>query len=248
MDAPGAARKLAAAARCLLTCAMAAVLGCLLPIGAVHAGKDRGTVYVFPFTDMSPHTLQSMMSAAMPGVEVTVFGRVGDFKERLQSSAPDAAIAVAPVLEALGQQVKLRGTLRGQPTEPYVLLSAQALSVTALASKTIGSVDLVGRSELPGFVGSVLHLPESPKIQRVTKVEDLLQLLRFGKADAVLLPERLAPALRAQTKMNVEVLRVPGAAAARTAVAFPGNRSNVESYVRALPQAVMRELGLDGWQ
>src|SRR6185295_10518317 len=131
-------------------------------------------------------------------------------RERLQSSPPDAAIAPAPVLEAFGQAVKLQGTLRGQPTEPYILLSAQTLSLESLASKTIGSVDLVGRSDLPGFVGSVLHLPNSPRIQRVTKVEDLLQLLRFGKADAVLLPERLVAGLKAKTKMDVEVLKVPG--------------------------------------
>jgi ABC-type amino acid transport substrate-binding protein len=248
MVAPGGIPKLAVAARYLLACAVAVVLGCLLPIGEVYAGRDQGTVYVFPFTNMSPRTLQSLMSEAMPGVEVTVFGRVGDVRERLQSSAPDAAIAVGPVLEAFGQEVKLRGTMRGQATEPYVLLSAQAMNLESLASKTIGCVDLVARSDLPGFVGSVLHLPNSPKVQRVTKVEDLLQLLRFGRADAVLLPERLVAGLKAQTQMDVEVLRVPGAAAGRTGVAFPGSRSKVESYVRALPQGVMRELGLDGWQ
>jgi hypothetical protein len=227
---------------------VAAVLGCLLSIGEVYAAGGQGTVYVFPFTDMSPHTLQSMMSEAMPGVKVTVFGRVGDFRERLQSSPPDGAIAVAPVLEAFGQEVKLRGTMRGQSTEPYVLLSSQTLNLGALADKTIGCVDLVGRADLPAFVGSVLGLPNSPRIQRVTKVEDLLQLLRFGRADTVLLPERLVAGLKAKTKMNVEVLRVPAAAVARTGVAFPGNRSKVEGYVRALPQRVMRELGLDGWQ
>jgi hypothetical protein len=236
------------AARYVLTCAVAVVLGCLLFVGEVCAGREQGTLYVFPFTDMSPHALQSMMSEAMPGVEVTVFGRAGDFRERLQSSAPDAAIAPAPVLEALGHRVQLQGTMRGQPTEPYILMSAQTLNLGSLASKTIGSVDLVGRSELPAFVGSVLHLSSSPKIQRVTKVEDLLQLLRFGKADAVLLPERLVAGLKTKTKMDVEVLRIPGAAVARTGVAFPGSRAKLERYVRALPQGVMRELGLDGWQ
>ncbi len=205
-------------------------------------------VYVFAVTNVRPHVLQKMLETAMPGVGVTVYGRVGDFSRALEASPPDAALAAAPVLSAFGQRPDVQGTKGGSAEEEYLLLSETALAPDKLDALTIGCLDLVGRKGLPAFVASVLGISREPEIQRVTKTEDLLQLLQFKRADAVLIPEGSLGDLKTRTKMDFKILRLPSAKVLRTAIAFPGNRQRVEGALRALPLAITAHLGVDRWQ
>ncbi len=207
----------------------------------------EGTVYVFAITDLRPHALQKMFEVAMPGLSVMAFGRVGDFSRALEATPPDGALAPAPVLESLGQNPVVQGTHGASPVEEYSILSEQPISLSQLGDKTIGCLDLLGRKKLPGFVASVLGLNVEPNLQRVTKVEDLLQLLQFRRADAILLPKRFVADMQAQSKMEFAVLAVPGAFVKRTAIAFPGNRGAVETAIKALPPGLNYQLGVDGW-
>jgi hypothetical protein len=56
-----------------------------------------GSVYVFAVLDLRPHVLQKLLEELMPGVNVTVFGRIGDFSRALVDTPPDATLALAPV-------------------------------------------------------------------------------------------------------------------------------------------------------
>src|SRR5690606_40376715 len=47
------------------------------PSEARAAGS--GSVYLFAITDVRPRVLQKRVEEAMPGINVSVFGRVGDF-------------------------------------------------------------------------------------------------------------------------------------------------------------------------
>jgi hypothetical protein len=142
----------------------------------------------------------------------------------------------------------LQGTLAGSPTEQFVVLSEDALEHSQLGSLVIGCIDLVGRRKLPAFVASVLALSNEPEVMRVTKVEDLLQLLQFRRARAILVAERFLPELQARTKMKFNVLRVPSAQVLRMAMAFPRNRAAVEGLLRGLSRDVIERLGVDAWQ
>jgi ABC-type amino acid transport substrate-binding protein len=113
---------------------------------------------------------------------------------------------------------------------------------------TIGCLDLMGRKSLPAFVAGLLGISHEPAIQRVTKTEDLLQLLQFKRADAVLLPEGFLADLQARTKMELKILRLPTAKVLRVGVAFPGNRQAVEGAIRALPATILEQLGVDHWR
>lgn len=226
---------------------LTAVLATYARGGVPTARAARGSVYVFPLVDIRPHALQKLMESALPNVEVTVFGRVGDFKSALDAARPDAVIALAPVLEHLSQTPVLQGVLGGSRDEKYLLVSERPLDASALASMTIGCVDLVGRRELPAFAAKVLGLKTEPEVERVTKVEDLLRLLQFQRADGVLLPERFLESLKARTKMNINVLDLPSARVRRTAIGFPGDRASVEAALRSLPREVNDKLGVDGW-
>lgn len=211
-----------------------------------QAGESR--VYVFAVTSIRPHILQKMLEAALPGINVTVFGRVGDFSRALESAPPDAALAATPVLRAFNLEPHVQGHLRGSPLEDWLVLSEHELSQEKLATSTIGCLDLMGRKALPGFVAGLLGLASEPEIQRVTKTEDLLQLLQFKRADAILIPEGFLSDLQARTKMELKLLRLPSAKVPRVAIAFPGTRQAVESALRALPATVIEHLGVDQWR
>jgi hypothetical protein len=230
-----------------------AALGALAGLTDVHGGltqahAEESKVYVFAVTSIRPHILQKMLEASLPGMSVTVFGRVGDFSRALESAPPDAALAATPVLSAFSLKADIQGLKRGSPVEDYLVLSESEIRQEKLADTTIGCLDLMGRKALPAFVAGLLGLPREPEIQRVTKTEDLLQLLQFKRAEAILIPEGFLSDIQARTKMELKLLRLPSAKVLRVAMAFPGNRQAVESALRALPVSVIEHLGVDQWR
>jgi hypothetical protein len=214
--------------------------------GTVQAAETK--VYVFAVTSIRPHVLQKMLEAALPGMSVTVFGRVGDFSRALEEAPPDAALAASPVLAAFGQKPEIQGLKSGSAQEDYLVLSEGEVKADKLGELTIGCLDLMGRKALPAFVQRLLGISREPAIQRVTKTEDLLQLLQFKRADAVLIPEGFLSDLQTRTKMELKILRLPSAKVLRVGIAFPGNRQGVESALRSLPLAVLEQLGVDHWR
>ena len=216
--------------------------------GLSLARADASKVYVFAVTSIRPHVLQKMLETALPGMSVTVFGRVGDFSRALEEAPPDAALANSPVLTAFGQNVEVQGLKSGSAQEDYLVLSENEVKPAGLADLTIGCLDLMGRKGLPVFVASLLGIAREPAIQRVTKTEDLLQLLQFKRADVILVPEGSMSDLQARTKMELKTLRLPSAKVLRVGIAFPGNRQAVEGPIRALPAAVLEQLGVDHWR
>jgi hypothetical protein len=217
---------------------------------SAHAGEVK--VYVFAVTSIRPHVLQKMLESALPGIGVTVFGRVGDFSRALEETPPDAALALTPVLAAFGQRTEIQGLRGGSPQEDYLVLSESEVNADRLGELTVGCLDLMGRKGLPAFVQSLLGIAREPAIQRVTKTEDLLQLLQFKRADAVLIPEGFLPDLQARTKMELKILRLPTAKVLRVGIAFPngqaGKRQALEGALKALPPAVLEQLGVDRWR
>jgi hypothetical protein len=235
--------------RQLLLAATAALAGLTdVPgrLSLAHAGD--GKVYVFAVTSIRPHALQKMLETSLPGMSVTVFGRVGDFARALEESPPDAALANSPVLAAFNQKTEIQGLKLGSPQEDYLVVSENDVKPDALGALTIGCLDLMGRKGLPAFVAGLLGLVREPAIQRVTKTEDLLQLLQFKRAEAIVIPERFLSDLQGRTKMELKLLRLPSAKVLRVGIAFPGNRQAVEGPIRALPPAVLEHLGVDHWR
>jgi hypothetical protein len=235
--------------RHILLVTMAALAGLTDVRGSLPMAQAGGIkVYVFAVTSARPHVLQKMLESSLPGMTVTVFGRVGDFSRALEDAPPDAALANPPVLAAFGQKTEIQGSKHGLPHEDYLLVSENDVKPDALGGLTIGCLDLLGRKALPAFVAGLLGIVGEPAIQRVTKTEDLLQLLQFKRAEVILIQERFVSDLRARTRMDLKTLRLPSAKILRVGIAFPGNRQAVEGPLRALPAAVLEQLGVDHWR
>ena len=96
-------------------------------------------------------------------------------------------------------------------------------------------------------MAALIGVESVAEVQRVTKIEDLLQLLQFDRADAILLPERFLSDIRELTKMSFKLTRPAGVKMLRTAIAFPAGRHPVELLIRGLSRGIIEHLGVDSW-
>ena len=131
------------------------------------------------------------MSEALPGLDVTVFGRHNDFAEQTRKKPPDALLGpyqcIIPFKE---YSVRMEGMYGGTKRERYLLMTPAGGRVQNDGRMTVGAVDILGKNETESFVARFFSTP--PSVRRVIRVEDLLPLLTFGMADAILVPKRFA--------------------------------------------------------
>lgn len=188
---------------------------------------------------------QDAIAKALPGVDITVFGRFVDFKSSVQGRPPDAALGLGVSLEAVGAPVHLRGYVAGSATEEYVVLARQGSQ-----NPTLGITDIVGRAALPALVTRLLGLTEPPSLQRVLKSADLLPLLQLDVAGGVIIPARHVEHLRRMTELNLSVRRYGGALLTRAALSFPREtgRALLQRPIEALPRVLGVTLGVDQWK
>ncbi|WP_433934293.1 hypothetical protein AB3662_07235 [Sorangium cellulosum] len=221
---------------------------CLLLLSPPSTAGPEATLYVYAVTPLRARALEQKIEDSMPGVDVTVFGKLSDFKTALETNPPNAALSPRPVLASLNRGADLQGMRAGSDAEQYLLISTRGLTREMFPSLRYGIVDLVERKSLPKFVAGLLGVSVAPEVQRVTKIEDLLQLLQFQTADAVLLPERFRADFESKSKMSFTILSLSTAKVGLVAVTFLSDRHAVEYAVRRLPKHVMADLGVDEWK
>src|SRR5205814_9606939 len=94
----------------------------------------------------------------------------------------------------------LQGTQENNERAAYVLLSAGASLDGSLSGRTIGVVDLLGRTNTQDFVKRLLKTPDL-KFNLVTKMEDLLSLLQLFGAEGVLVPAGAVERLKGGSRL-----------------------------------------------
>jgi hypothetical protein len=216
---------------------------------AVASAQDRPTVYVFLNTDVKSAVLEKALQAKLPDLSVIVFGRFRDFEEALTSRPPDAVLAAQPLLVARKLNPVLRGMSEGRDVSSVVLLSAGPPLEGSLANRTIGVVDYLGRKGTQELVASLLQAPDV-RIKLVVRVEDLLSLLQFSAADAVLVPSDFVTSFKERSRLPFQVRVVPGAVMGRVGLGIlrPSVSELVARQVKALDSAVNQMMGIDGWR
>ena len=193
-----------------------------------------------------------MLNSAIPGVNITVFGRVKDFQKNIKKQPPDAILSYRPVIDnEQGISIGLQGTNKGSQDESYVLISVgQNVELKADQQLTIGVVDLLGRKKMPNFVSKLVQATQKPKIKRVSKPEDLLSLLQFKVADAVLVPENDVKAFKAKSKLDLQVTPVSGARVGLPALGFLSdtNKKMIQTAVKKLQGKVQDIMRVNSWR
>lgn len=209
-----------------------------------EAAAQEAKLLVFLHLAIKQRALQSALQDALPGVKVVAVGRVGDFQRELTDGA-DAVLAIPPVLGNFKLGAKLRGHNGGSPEEKYTLLGVETSpDPTKVAS--VGALDLFGREGTNAFVKELLNA--TPRVERVSKVEDLLPLLQMQRVDSVLLPARLVSDIKSASKLNLvnrDLAKQVGLPA--VAVVTPSGEQVVAAVSRMSP-AIAKTLGVDSWR
>ena len=187
--------------------------------------------------------LERQLGAA--GLEVQLLDQSAAFGQAVQGEPADAYLASPAVLRQHGLQAALVG--QGGAQGSYVAASLRPeLSREQLATLTLGVVDELGKKEMPALVARIIGSAQAPKLRRVPKVEDLLPLLQFKMAEAIIVKSSELPALKARTQQNLQVLELGGAGPALAVAFAPGaRRSAVEQALRG--DGPKTELRVDRW-
>jgi hypothetical protein len=199
---------------------------------------------VFVHVAVKQRALQSELQSHLPGIDVTAVGRVGDFDRALKEGA-DAALTLSMVLSAHGLSPKLYGHRKGSKEEPYSLVAPDAAPDPARVA-TVGALDVLGRDGTTTFVHNLLGA--RPKVERVTKVEDLLPLLQMQRADAILLPTRLYSDLRGASRLKLAQRELSGKVGL-PAVAIVGSAgAQVVAAIAKMSASECKALGVEEWR
>lgn len=208
------------------------------------ARAASGKLLVFLHVALKQRAFQAELESALPELEVTAVGRPADF-ERGLTDAPDAVLTLPLVLASRGLKPALQGLSLGASTEKYSLVGADAAPNPATLD-AVGALDVLGREGTTSFVHGLLG--SKPKVERVTKVEDLLPLLQMQRVSAVLMPARLYPDFKAASRLSLVSHDLPTPVGLPAATALTPGGKDILARLGKLAPSHLKPLGIDGWR
>lgn len=221
----------------------AAALGIALFAGRrVEAAELK--LLVFLHVALKQRALQSELQAALPSLAVTAVGRLADFERGLRD-APDAVLTLPLVMAAFGMTPHTQGRTGGSAEEKYSLVSSGAAADPARVT-AVGALDILGRDATTSFIHGLLG--SRPKVERVTKVEDLLPLLQMQRVDAVVVPSRLVSEVQTGSRLSLTQRELTTQVKLPALASVGGGGGQAISAVSRLPVKVSKTLGVDEWR
>jgi hypothetical protein len=208
------------------------------------SGRQPPKLLVFLHVALKQRAFQSELQAALGDIAVTAVGRTADFDRGL-AEKPDAVVTLPIVLATHGLPVSAQGLHRGAAEEPCALAGVDIPPDPATVM-SVGVLDDLGREGMNRFVLGLLG--RQPKVERVTKVEDLLPLLQLQRVEAIIVPSRLLGEVRAPSRLNLvprELTKGVGLPAVSSL--GPGGPEIVQA-VRRLPAAMAGAWGVNEWR
>ncbi len=208
------------------------------------------SLYVFYPTTARSKVLQEKMGADCPDIALTIFGRFRDFQTKITESPPDAILTKKPVInEIKGYTIKLQGTRKNSTDESFILLSVdEAIDPAKLADLTVGVLDILGRKGMGKHVAQ--YFDPVPKLKRVTKIEDLLPLLSFNMAKAILISDNRVSYFKKLSKLNFIATPVPNMQIGIVALAVKdgANADAVINSIKGVGDDTTSLLEVDNWK
>jgi hypothetical protein len=222
--------------------AVGVALGAALLSSSAQASGGRLLVYLH--INVKQRAFQSLLQTGLPGITTTTVGRIGDF-ERVLAQGQDAVLTLPLVLGAQKLTASLRGHRAGSSEESYALVGTGGAPDPKRVG-SVGALDFLGRDGTNGFVRRLLG--RDTRVERVTKVEDLLPLLQMQRVEAVLLPTRLFSELQATSRLPLVQQSLDTRVGLPAAASVGPAGSSVLSAISRLPRDVSRLLGVDEWR
>jgi hypothetical protein len=218
-----------------------------LALGSLFSRSAEARVLkllVFLHVALKQRAFESELKAALPQMDVKAVGRVADFERGLEEGQ-DAVMTLPLLLGSHGLSAKLQGYRGGVPDERYSLVGATTVPAPEHVT-AVGALDLLGRDGTNAFVHDLLG--SKPRVERVTKLEDLLPLLQMQKVDGILLPTRLLPDVQAGSRLALAQRQLPGAVKLPALAAVGAAGAEAVAAVARLPLKITKSLGVDEWR
>ena len=214
-----------------------------------QAGAADNLLYIFYPTDIRPKKMEKHITRHCPEINIIVFGKIKDFEEQTQRVPPDAILSLPPVIKKSPNfSSHIEGLKDGQRKESYVLVSMnKAVDLSELGSIKIGVLDILGRKPMRVFISETLGT--KVKIVRVTKTEDILNLLTFGLASAIFVSQASYEKFRIESQLPLVSTKL-GIKMDLITMAVKENETRQVFFncFKRLDQQTNALLGVDQWQ
>jgi len=222
----------------------AAILWLSAALVSRSARAGNAKLLVFVHVAVKQRAFQGQLQAALPGIEVTAVGRIADF-ERTLTQGTDAVLTLPVVIEAFKLPVVLRGYRAGNVEEAYSIVAVGS-APDPHEIRAVGALDILGREGTNKFVKDLLG--HTCRVERVSKVEDLLPLLQMQRVEAVLLPVRLLSEIKATSKLDLVGTEIVKQVALPAIASVTATGTQVIAALEKLPTHVRKTLGVDSWR
>jgi hypothetical protein len=111
---------------------------------------------------------------------------------------------------------------------------------------SVGALDLLGRDGTNRFVRRLVG--QQARVERVTKIEDLLPLLQMQRVDAVLLPARLVADLRAASRLTLAERELESTVGLPAVASTAAGGAAVLGAISKMPKNISKLLGVEEWR
>lgn len=229
---------------------MRKALGASAVVLMAYGGATAGKLYVYYPATVRPQVMQQKLSLACPASEVMVFGRYEDFKAKVDADKPDVILTKTPLVSQFaGYSSASKAVAHGKTDEEFVLLSVDTPVDPASVNATtvIGVIDFLGRAGMSDFVKK--FLPVEPSLKRVTKVEDLLPLLTFKMAKAVIVSKDFVPFFKQTSQLKFVETPLPAVSSGIASIASKdASAGAIIKSVQGISQPAAIFPGVDSWK
>lgn len=208
----------------------------------LHAAES---MYIYYPSVLKPNVVQQKIKDLDNTVDVTVFGKYRDFQTMVALNKPDVVLTKSEILPKLsGYQSKKYARRQGNKKEQYVLLSVDGQNLTE--ESVVGVVDFLPRNDMRAFVASTIG--KHVKVKNVTKVEDLLPLLSFKMAQAILIPAHNVAYFKEISHMTFSTIKLPTGGGIAVIAAKVGSESgNAINVAETLTEILPNFMGTVEW-
>jgi hypothetical protein len=207
-------------------------------------------LYIFAPNFSKPNVIEKEIGAKIPSATVKAFGRFNDFKAIVGSTKPSILIAPSETIRALGIQERgrLQGLIGGQTSESMVLVSiGTKAEISQINGQAVGVVATLDRTELKGFLETTLK--SKPKLNAVTKLEDLIPMLTFQSAVAVMVTNSQAVEFKKRSQANLVTSVIPDVKYENlVAVLISDDGKAAFTELEKMPKTLLDLLNVEGWK
>jgi len=164
------------------------------------------SLYIFYPNIQNSDSLKIKLEKQLLNTKVKIFGKYSLLKKELKKNSSCYIISTPIVFKELDTlfTTKLKGVKNNSITENYTLisLSDNKFKIDSIKKSKIGFVNQGSRKYNEKLVKKILSI-KTNNVKRVTKLEDLISLLRFNIIDYALIQKDELSRIKKLTNLNI---------------------------------------------